>query len=97
MAKDAEKQASSTRGIRLNPRHQDMVRQKIRASMLINHLQRHATGKREMTQSQIQAAKILLDKAVPNLHSSEVKGDVGPVLSELMRRALRVDPEPSGS
>jgi hypothetical protein len=51
---------------RLNRRHQDMVRQKIQATQLINGLQKHIDGDREMSATQIQASKILLDKALSN-------------------------------
>ena len=51
---------------RLNPRHQDMVRQKIQASQIINRLQSLVDGEIEMSAAQVQAAKILLDKSISN-------------------------------
>jgi hypothetical protein len=54
-------------------RHQDDVRKKIQASRLIGFLAEHAEGKREMTPTQVQSAKILLDKSVSNA-PTEVKG-----------------------
>lgn len=51
---------------RLNPRHQDFVRAKIQSQRLIDSLQRHVDGEYEMSPTQIQAAKILLDKSVSN-------------------------------
>jgi hypothetical protein len=51
---------------RLNPGHQQSVRDKIQGSQLVNVLQDHALGKRDLLPSQIQAAKILLDKLVSN-------------------------------
>lgn len=51
---------------RLRLRHQDEVRQKIQASNLITRLQKHADGEVEMTPTQVQAAKILLDKSIGN-------------------------------
>jgi hypothetical protein len=51
---------------RLNPRHQQFVRDKIQADKIIIALQRHVDGEYEMTPTQIQAAKILLDKSVSN-------------------------------
>ena len=51
---------------RLNPRHQDMVRTKIQASQIINRLQSLVDGDIDMTQAQVSAAKILLDKAISN-------------------------------
>lgn len=51
---------------RLNPRHQEMVRAKIQASVLINGLQDHFNGKRDLSATQLQSAKILLDKSISN-------------------------------
>lgn len=51
---------------RLRARHQDDVRKKIQASRLIGLLAEHAEGKRDMTSTQVQSAKILLDKSVSN-------------------------------
>ena len=53
-------------GLRNNPRHQAIVREKIRASLLINRLQDHAMGKIELSVSQVQSIKILLDKVLSN-------------------------------
>jgi hypothetical protein len=52
--------------VRLNRRHGEMVREKIRASQLVNRLQDHAFGKVEMTRSQVDAAQFLLNKIIPN-------------------------------
>ncbi len=56
-------------------RHDDDTRAKIQASYYINRLHDHITGKTAMSDSQIKAAKILLDKSLPNL--SDVKLDTG--------------------
>jgi hypothetical protein len=55
------------------------VRQKIQASMLVLRLQAHASGEVEMTPSQIQAAKILLDKSISNAPTELSGPDGGPV------------------
>jgi hypothetical protein len=51
---------------RLNPRHTEMVREKIRVSQLITRLQNHALGRKgvKMNDSQIKAAGIVLNKAM---------------------------------
>lgn len=51
---------------RLNRRHQETVREKIRCDKLILSLQNHVDGKSELSSTQIQAAKILLDKSISN-------------------------------
>lgn len=45
----------------------EVVRQKIRTSMLVNRLQNHASGRLEMSKTQIQAAGILLRKTLPDM------------------------------
>lgn len=54
---------------RLNKRHQDMVVAKIQTSQLFRRLQDHVDGKNKMSPTQIQAAKILIDKSVGNAPS----------------------------
>lgn len=56
-------------------RHDDDTRAKIQAAYYINRLHNHIIGKEAMSDSQIKAAKILLDKSLPNL--SDVKLDTG--------------------
>jgi hypothetical protein len=51
---------------RLNNRHQQMVKDKIQASQLINRLQNHANGEIEMSSTQVDAAKFLLNKVISN-------------------------------
>lgn len=80
---------------RLNPRHSEMVRQKIQASALIHRLQQHVMGEVEMTSSQITAAQTLLDRAVPKLSQIQHVGDEngGPIRVEAVERTI-VDPKP---
>lgn len=64
----------------MNKRHQDMVREKIQTSQLINRLQNHVDGETELSTTQLKAAEILLNKSLPNLKSTEISGpDGGPV------------------
>ena len=51
---------------RLNNRHQDLVRQKIQAGVIIDRLQKHFNGELDLTDLQLRSAKILLDKSVSN-------------------------------
>jgi hypothetical protein len=68
--------------------HPDDVRQKIQASQLINRLHDHAFGKVDMTPTQVDAAKTLLKKAVPDLASVAHTGaDGGPLTVEIIRFA----------
>lgn len=56
-------------------------RDKIRASVILERLDKHATGELEMTPTQVRAAEILLKKAVPDLATVTLQGDEdgGPV------------------
>ncbi len=51
------------------------VRDKIRAGMLADRLEKHVEGKLELTASQVRAAEILLRKIVPDLAAITHKGD----------------------
>lgn len=63
---------------RIKVHHQDDVRKKIQAIKLVQLLQEHANGERTMEATQIQAAKILLDKSISNAPTvTEVSGPDG--------------------
>lgn len=53
------------------------VRDRIRVSMLVRRLTQHASGKCEMSQTQVKAAEILLRKSLADLSSVDttVRGD----------------------
>ena len=68
---------------RLNQRHSDMVRDKIRASQLVNRLEDHVLGEVEMSSTQVSAALGLLKKCVPDLSAEQITGpDGGPIRHE---------------
>ena len=72
---------------RLRATHQADVRRKIQASQIINRLQDYFQGKVELTQGQIQSAKILLDKSVSNAPTELSGVDGGPLTVEIVRFA----------
>lgn len=51
---------------RLNRLHQESVKQKIQTSQLINRLQKHALGEIELSDSQRDSIKFLINKTVSN-------------------------------
>jgi hypothetical protein len=55
-------------------RHDDETRLKIQVSQLLNRLQKHVLGEVEMSPTQIQAAQILLKKALPDLQAIDLQG-----------------------
>ena len=56
-------------------RHDDETRSKIQAAMSINRLSDCLMGKIELTQSQVTCGKTLLNKVLPDLQSTTLKGD----------------------
>lgn len=72
---------------RLNPRHQEMVREKIRASQLINFIQNYALGigkdqpGYQEAGVRIKAALGLLAKCIPDMQRTELTGKDGERLS----------------
>lgn len=57
-------------------RHDENTRAKIQVAHLCRRFQRHFDGECELTPTQIQAGKILLDRALPVLQSVEVSGEI---------------------
>jgi two-component SAPR family response regulator len=53
-------------------RHNEACREKIQTSQLINRLYSHFQGDVELSATQIQTAKLLLDKSLPSLQAQEV-------------------------
>jgi hypothetical protein len=54
--------------------HDEKTKALIRASQLLNRLNQHANGEVEMTQAQVQSAKIVIGKVIPDLKSMELRG-----------------------
>jgi len=55
--------------------HEEKTKNLIRASQLLNRLNMFANGEIEMTQAQVNAAKIVIGKEIPDLKAIEVSGD----------------------
>lgn len=64
---------------RKNRTHTQLVRDRIKASAIINRLQDFALGENAvtMTSSQIKAAQILLDRVLPNLRAVSMEEAYG--------------------
>jgi hypothetical protein len=73
---------------RLNPRHAEMIREKIRASQLVNRLEDHVFGENDvdLTASQVTAALGLLKKCVPDITESKTEIETGESLTALLVR-----------
>jgi hypothetical protein len=62
---------------RLNRRHQDLVRDKIKVGNIIDRLEKHISGEIELSPTQVSSAKILLDKTISNAQTDlNVQGNV---------------------
>lgn len=59
------------------PNHDDKTKRLIQASQLLNRLISHANGEIEMTQSQVNAAKVVIGKSIPDLKAIELTGEGG--------------------
>lgn len=57
------------------PNHEEKTKKLIQASQLLNRLISHANGENDMTQSQINAAKIVIGKYIPDLKAIELSGN----------------------
>lgn len=59
-------------------RHNEATRQKIKSQLIINRLTEHALGDKPiMDASQVNAAKALLSKCLPDLQSVDLSGNIG--------------------
>lgn len=76
----------------LGRRHQDEVRTKIQATQIINRLYSAFQGEIELSSTQVNIAKALLDKSLPDLKAIEHTGDAeNPLRFEQVERLI-VDP-----
>lgn len=67
----------------------EFARRKIRAGILISRLNRAAKGKLELSKGQLEATKILLDKALPSLQAVEYRQEEQPQTPEEIEAQLR--------
>ena len=69
----------------------DQWKERIRAGVIMDRLLKHVHGDIEMSPTQVNAAKILLGKIVPDLSATKVEGDltlaVGSAIVERLTRA----------
>jgi len=62
------------------------AKERIDATMIIDKLRAHIKGELELKATQINAARILLNKALPDLKAVEHSGDIGSKTAEEMTR-----------
>lgn len=61
---------------RLRRDHDDYTRKRIQTTQIINRLQKFVHGEVEMSSEQVQAAKVLLAKTLPDLKQVEHAGEI---------------------
>ncbi len=74
---------------RIRRNHQDSVREKIRATQLVNYLEKHAlegTGAKSAG-TRVRAAAALLNKCLPDLARTEHTGEGGGALKVVIEKA----------
>lgn len=59
------------------PLHDNRTKDRIRASQLLNRLTQFANGECELSPAQVQAAKIVIGKIIPDMKAVEVSGPGG--------------------
>jgi len=64
-------------------KHDDNTRMKIQAAQLINRLTDHATGKIELSSTQVRAIEVLLRKTLPDLSDVRMEVDAQPITFQL--------------
>ena len=57
------------------PNHEEKTKNLIRASQLLNRLNAFVNGECELTPAQVQAAKIVIAKEIPDLKALELSGN----------------------
>ena len=79
---------------RLRKTHQDDVRAKIKVSNLLTRVQKYADGEltdEDISPNRLNAIKLLLSKALPDLSSVQITGDPGAPIELRTRIALDFD------
>lgn len=81
---------------RIRKTHQDDVRKRIEVSNLLTRVQKYANGElsdEDISPNRLNAIKLLLSKALPDLQSIQITGDSeNPLIIESIKRIV-VDPK----
>jgi hypothetical protein len=68
------------------PLHDPLTKERIRASQLLNRLTQFANGEIEHSAAQVQAAKVVIGKVVPDMRAVELTGkDGGDLVVKVMK------------
>src|SRR6266702_2762477 len=79
-------------------RHDEETRARIQASKLIDRLHAHVMGEVDLTNAQVQSARVLLNKSLPDLSNVQHDGDPENPIHHVMRfEHVIVDPKSSDS
>lgn len=67
------------------PLHDDRTKERIRASQLLNRLTQFANGEIEMSAAQVQAARVVIGKIVPDMKAVEISGNPDRPVENMVR------------
>ena len=56
--------------------YKQRIQERIDTGMIVGRLHKHIAGETEMSPTQIAAARILLNKTVPDMKALEIKGNI---------------------
>lgn len=68
----AGKKGMHANRVRFSEQYLNTLRAKIKSSLLLKALEDHVLNGKEMSQSQVQAANVLLRKVLPELNATEI-------------------------
>lgn len=70
------------------PNHDEKTKRLIRASQLLNRLTQFAKGEIEMSAAQVNAAKVVIGKEIPDMRAIELSGNAeAPLVVEIVKYA----------
>jgi hypothetical protein len=73
----SDTQGAHLMAARINRKHSEDIRKKIQASVILHRLQKHFNGELDLSRTQLKAAEIMLDRAVPKLAQIQHTGADG--------------------
>jgi len=69
-------------------KHRQSTINKIKATLLVKKLQKHALGECDMTNSQVKAANILINKVLPDLKAIDHSGETSVQVTAIKREII---------
>ncbi len=77
-------------------RHDEETRARIQAAKLIGRLHEHVMGNVDLTNAQVQSARVLLNKSLPDLSNVTLSGDTDNPIIQRIERVIIRPTDPNG-